>query len=255
MATTELDQACADAVELARVAAQRRSGVFGVGEHLGVEAEDTRVATHYFACTHPGYPGWRWSVTVARASRARTVTVSEVLMVPGEGSLLAPPWVPWADRISAGDILPGTLLPPAPDDTRLVPGYTGGENAADADPAEWAQTRAVVSELGLGRAKLLSEEGRDQTVERWMAGDGGPDNQMTQLSPALCETCGFMIGIAGKLGRVFGVCANQFSPSDGQIVAHDHGCGGHSDAPAPKRGVKLGVPVWDTMSVDHALFD
>ena len=255
MPVLELDQACAEAVEAARAAAERRCGVFGVGEHLGVDAEDTRVATHYFACTHPGYPGWRWSVTVTRASRARVVTVNEVTMVPGDGALLAPSWVPWSARLDAGDITPGTLLPAPADDLRLVPGYTGGASAADTDPTELAATRAVVAELGLGRERLLSPQGRDEAVERWAAGSGGPDNAMTRQAPAPCETCGFFISLTGSVGRVFGVCANRFSPQDGEVVSRDHGCGGHSDVPSPHRGVDLGVPVWDTISIDEAIFD
>ena len=255
MPVLELDQACAEAVDLARAAAERRSGVFGVGEHLGAQADDTRVATHYFACTHPGYPGWRWSVTVVRASRARVVTVNEVTMVPGDDSLLAPRWVPWSARVDAGDIVPGTLLPAPPDDPRLVPGYTGGVDAADADPAEFAQTRAVVAELGLGRERLLSPQGRDEAVERWIAGSGGPDNAMAKQAPAPCEACGFFVSLAGSLGRVFGVCANRFSPQDGEVVSRDHGCGGHSDVPTARRGVELGVPVWDTISIDQTIFD
>ena len=93
-----VDEACAGAVDIALAAAQRRAGVMTVGEHLGSVGEDTRVATHYFGCTHPGYRGWRWSVTVVRAARAKVVTVSEVCLVPGEGSLVAPSWVPWACR-------------------------------------------------------------------------------------------------------------------------------------------------------------
>ena len=48
------------------------------------------MVTHFFACPHPGYQGWRWSVTVARASRAKVVTVDEVVLLPGEGALLGP---------------------------------------------------------------------------------------------------------------------------------------------------------------------
>ena len=62
------DQACADAVDLARAAAVELAGAKGVGEHLGCVAEDERVATHSFACLSPAYLGWNWSVTVARAS-------------------------------------------------------------------------------------------------------------------------------------------------------------------------------------------
>lgn len=254
-ATIELDAACAQAVDVARAAAVRRAGVFEVGEHLGVEADDTRVATHYFACDHPAYPGWRWAVTVVRASRQRVVTVDEVTMLPSEGALLAAPWVPWADRVAGGDITPGVLMPTPDDDPRLEPGYTGGDAARDADPAELSQIRAVIAELGLGRERVLSPYGRDLAATRWVAGAGGPDNAMTQQAPAACETCGYFVALSGSLGRVFGVCANEFSPSDGAVVSHDHGCGGHSDVPEQKMEIDLGQPVWDTISIDEGLFD
>ncbi len=251
----ELDQAVADAVDVARKAAERRCGMMGVGEHLGVVPEDTRVATHYFAVDHPGYVGWRWSVTLVRASRARVVTVNEVCMVPGEGSLLAPVWVPWADRIEPGDVAPGVLMPTPDNDPRLEAGFTGGENAQDADPAEWSQVRAVVAELGLGRERVLSEFGRDEAVERWSDGDGGPHNQMTKQAPGLCTDCAYFVRLSGRLGRSFGVCANAYSPQDGAVVTVDHGCGAHSDVVEAQRGVELPRPVWDTMAIDDLLFD
>lgn len=251
----ELDKACADAVDVARNAAEARSGVMTVGEHLDVFAEDTRVATHLFAVEHPGYAGWRWSVTVARASRARAVTVDEVCMVPGRDALLAPAWVPWAERVEAGDVSPGVLMPTADNDPRLEAGFTGGESARDEDPAEWAQTRAVVAELGLGRERIISSFGRDEAVERWIAGEGGPDNAMTKQAPGLCVDCGYFVRLAGDLGRTFGVCANAFSPQDGGVVSIDHGCGAHSDVVEAQRGVDLPRPVWDTISVDEMLFD
>lgn len=251
----ELDAACAAAVDVALAAARARSGVMTVGEHVGVVPEGTRVATHYFACTHPGYPGWRWSVTVARASRAKVVTIDEVCLVPGEGSLLAPPWVPWAERIQAGDVAPGILMPTADDDPRLEAGFTGGDHARDADPAEWQQMRAVVAELGLGRERVLSGFGRDEAADRWVDGDGGPHNAMTRQAPGACQECAYFIRLAGALGQHFGVCANEYSPRDGAIVTVDHGCGAHSDVVEPSRDGDLPRPVWDTIGVDELIFD
>lgn len=251
----DLDTACADAVELARSAAEGRAEHMGVGDHLAVEAEDSRVATHYFACEHPGYRGWRWAVTVARAARARVVTVSEVVLLPGEGALVAPAWVPWADRIEADDVTPGVLMPTADNDPRVEAGFTGGDAARDADPAEWHATRAVVAELGLGRERVLSSYGRDEASERWMEGDGGPFNAMTRQAPGICQECAFFIRLTGSLGRQFGACANQYSPQDGQVVSVDHGCGAHSDVVEPERGVDLPRPVWDTITTDEFLFD
>ncbi len=251
----ELDLACAEAVDVARDAAIARADMAGVGDHLGVRVEGTRVATHYFAVEHPGYPGWRWAVTVVRAARAKVVTVSEVVMLPGDGSLLAAAWVPWAERIEAGDITPGVLLPTADNDPRVEAGFTGGDTARDADPAEWQATRAVIAELGLGRERVLSAYGRDEAAERWIAGDGGPSNAMTKQAPGQCVDCAYWVRLSGSLGRTFGACANEFSPSDAQVVSVDHGCGAHSDVVEAQRGVDLPRPVWDTISVDDLLFD
>jgi hypothetical protein len=41
-------------------------------------------------------------------------------------------------------------MPTADNDPRVEAGFTGGDTARDADPAEWQATRAVVAELGLG---------------------------------------------------------------------------------------------------------
>lgn len=254
MAAPVIDQACADAVDLARAAADRRSDAFGVGKHLGVEFEDTRVATHYFECDHPAYPGWRWAVTVARASRARHVTVDEVTLVPGTSALLPPAWVPWEDRVVAGDLVPGVVMPTDPSDPRLEPGFTGGELAADQDPVEWSFTRGVAFELGLGRERVLSPEGRDLAATRWLDGDGGPFNEMTDQAPAKCDSCGYFIGLSGQMGRLFGACANEYSPSDGRVISRQHGCGGHSDVAVPAPQDRPATPVWDTISVDTSLF-
>jgi hypothetical protein len=97
------------------------AGADVVGEYSGVFAEDERVATHLFACLDRAYPGWRWAVTVNRASRAKIVTVSETVLLPGPESLLAPPWVPWSERVRPGDLGVGDLMPADEDDERLVP--------------------------------------------------------------------------------------------------------------------------------------
>lgn len=251
----KLDAVTAQAVDQAREAALGFAKDFGVGEHLGVVADDERCVTHLFACEHPGYAGWRWAVSMARASRGRVATINEVELIPGEASLVAPRWVPWENRIQGGDISPGMLLPTEDNDPRLEPGFTGGELAADAEPAEWAQTRAVVSELGLGRERVMSRHGRDLAVERWLEGEGGPDTPMARQAPGNCATCGYFLRLQGSVGMQFGVCANEFSPSDGRAVSLDHGCGGHSDVAAEERGIELPDPVFNTIETDRILFD
>ncbi len=252
----KLDQVCADAVDLAREAAEAEAGPGQVGEHLGVQAEGERVVSHYFACQHAGYRGWRWSVTVARASRAKRATVDEVVLLPSEHALLAPTWVPWSERIEPGDVGPGVLMPTPDDDPRLEPGFTGGEDAADADPADAHITRALVAELGLGRERVLSVQGRAEAAERWLEGPGGPDNESTRQAPASCVSCAYFVRLQGGLGRLFGACTNVWSPRDGAVVSIDHGCGGHSDVVAEQREAELPAPVWETVPMsDASLFD
>lgn len=252
--TPKADPALRDAVDLAREAALEAATIFGVGEHLRTTTDGDRLMTHWFACPHEGYQGWLWSVTLSRASRAKAVTVNEVALVPGPEALVAPRWIPYAERIQAGDVAPGIVFPTPDDDPRLMPGYTGGELAADTDPAEASHVRAVVAELGLGRERVLSDVGRTEAAERWIAGEGGPDNAMTKQAPGPCASCGYFVRLQGTLGAVFGVCANVYSASDGRVVSVDHGCGAHSDVVSEERGIELNAPVWDTISIDDSLF-
>ncbi len=130
------DRLCADAVALAREVAEQAAHPQRLGAHLGVEAEGDRLVTHFFASEDPGYPGWRWGVTLTRASRSKQVTVDEVALTPGPDALLAPEWVPWSERLRPGDLRPGDLLPAEFDDTRLEPGYLppAGELPPDQEP-------------------------------------------------------------------------------------------------------------------------
>lgn len=248
--TRKADAACVDAVDVARAAAIDVAGADRVGDHLGHDVEGDRIVTHYFECTSPGYRGWRWSVTVARASRAKAVTVDECVLLPGSDAVLAPPWVPWEERVTPGDLGPGDLMPTTDDDPRLVPGFTG----ADQDPDPLA-TKEILDELGLGRAWVLSPEGRDDAAHRWRQGLGGPDTEIARAAPASCETCGFMVRLAGALGRVFGVCANDRTPFDGQVVSYDHGCGAHSDVRVHQVQFGQPEPVFDTMSYEPVAHD
>jgi hypothetical protein len=217
---SEPDAALSAALELARSAAVEVGGD-AVGEHLGADADGERIVTHRFASSLPGYVGWYWAVTLARAPRARSATVDEVVLLPGGDALRAPEWVPWHERLRPGDLSPGDLLPPAPDDPRLVPAYVRSD-----DPA----VEAVAFELGLGRARVMSREGRLDTAERWHDGETGPDTPMARQAPGHCGTCGFLLPLAGALQAGFGVCGNEITSTDGRVVSVEYGCGAHSEA-------------------------
>jgi Protein of unknown function (DUF3027) len=245
------DTVAVAAVELARAALLEDVPAVDVGEHLGTVVEGERLVTHLFACTRRGYAGWRWSVTVARASRQKTVTVCESVLIPGEDAIVAPPWVPYRERIQPGDLSPGDLLPVGDDDPRLVPTYSFGDDPLDAD--EKAQVRSVAAELGLGRVRTLSMEGRELAAERWYDGAAGPASPIAQSAPDSCRSCGFLVRIAGSLADSFGVCANGDANDDGRVVSFDHGCGAHSEVRIARKHEPppLPEPVHDTLTDDE----
>lgn len=223
---TDAPPALRDAVDLARSAAvEEAAAEVGddsagtVGEYLGHQPEYDGALTHLFAAELPGYRGWRWAVTVAWVGDDAPVTVSEAVLLPGPQALVAPAWVPWDQRVQPSDLKPGDLLPHPPDDPRLVPAYAQSE-----DPA----VEEVATEIGLGRERVLSVAGRDEAAQRWQDGEHGPHADLARSAPATCGTCGFLLPLAGAMRGAFGVCANEFSPADAQVVAVGFGCGAHS---------------------------
>jgi hypothetical protein len=245
------DSVAMAAVDTARDALLEDVDAADVGDHLGAVVEGERLVTHQFACTRRGYAGWRWSVTVTRATRQKTVTVCEIVLIPGDEAIVAPEWVPYRERIQPGDLSPGDLLPVSDDDPRLVPTYSFGDDPLDTD--EKAQVRRVASELGLGRVRTLSVEGRDMAAQRWYDGDGGPTSPLAQAAPDTCRSCGFLIRIAGPLADSFGVCANGDANDDGRAVSLDHGCGAHSEVRLARKHEPqpLPDPVHDTLTDDE----
>jgi hypothetical protein len=215
----EPDPALAGALDLARAAAVQEAGD-EVGAHVGVQPEDDASATHLFEADKPGYRGWCWAVTVAFAGPGTEVTVSEVVLLPGPDALVAPNWVPWQQRVQAGDLGVGDLLPTAPDDPRLVPAYLQSDDEA---------VEEVAHELGLGRVRVMSRTARQEAAERWQLGEFGPRSDMARSAPEHCGTCGFYLQVAGALRAAFGVCGNEISPADGRAVHAEYGCGAHSE--------------------------
>ncbi|MFY1697443.1 MULTISPECIES: DUF3027 domain-containing protein [unclassified Solwaraspora] len=220
---SRLDAVCAKAVDVAYAALAEAVDPAEIGDHLQAVAEGERLVTHLFECRLSGYQGWRWAVTVTRVSRSRQVTVCETVLLPGPDALLAPGWLPWHERLQPGDLGVGDLLPTSFDDDRLAPGYLQSD-----DPA----VEEVSWELGLGRSRVMSRQGRADTAQRWYDGEHGPQAPISTAAPATarCGTCGFYLQLAGALRQAFGVCGNVYAPDDGRVVSVDHGCGAHSEA-------------------------
>jgi hypothetical protein len=252
-----LDQVCADAVDLALAAAEDVAGIGEVGRHVGMLAEGDRVVTHLFECKERGYRGWNWAVTLTRAPRTKFVTLDETVLVAGDGSVLAPEWVPWSERLRPGDLGPGDLLPVAEDDARLVPAYTGQDEERPQAYREITRDSLPLMgfQLGLGRPRVLSREGREEAAERWHEGEFGPHSPMAQAAPARCSGCGFLAPLAGMLGQGFGVCTNEIAPSDGRVVSLDFGCGAHSEAAVVPATHPTSEPVVDEYVYDTVTFE
>ena len=213
-----------NALELARNAAIEDSGdPKFVGTLVSIDQEDERIATYLFESALPGYSGWRWAVTIIKVDDQAAATIADVVLLPGEDSLLAPTWIPYKERLEPGDVGLGDIVPTSADDVRLVPGFA-------ALPGDEELSIAEQFEFGQGRARVLSIVGRDAASKRWYEGDRGPNTPIAQYAPMPCHTCGFFIPIAGSLRSAFGVCANSLSPEDARVVSFDHGCGAHSEA-------------------------
>ncbi|KTR25206.1 DUF3027 domain-containing protein [Curtobacterium citreum] len=88
-----------DVTELARKALLEVTPESTVGQPVGTVDEGDGVVSVQFSNRMPGYPGWRWTVSVAQVAGDEP-TVLEVELLPGDGSLLAPEWVPWSERLA-----------------------------------------------------------------------------------------------------------------------------------------------------------
>ena len=212
-------------LELARSAAIADAGNPElVGADVSVEIDDDgRVETYLFEANLAGYKGWRWCVTIAIVDKKSEPTICDVVVLPGPDALLAPEWVAYRDRIQPGDVGVGDIVPSSLDDTRLVPSVHSLIADEDLDAMQ-------VFDLGLGRTRVMSIEGRDQASKRWYESDRGPQSPIAQAAPKPCSSCAFFLPIAGSLRSSFGVCANAISPEDARVVSVDHGCGAHSEA-------------------------
>ncbi len=165
----DLESLLMGAVEQARAALTEFSSADAVGEYLGATSEDPSSVTHRFLANLAGYCGWQWAVVVAGYPGTGHATISELVLVPGPTALLAPRWVPWQDRVRSGDLGPGDLLAPPPDDPRLVPGYL-----ATGDPL----IDDTAAEIGFGRrqharppsrAASATASGRTCSSNTWAA--------------------------------------------------------------------------------------
>jgi hypothetical protein len=101
--TGKPDAFLAAAVDVARAAIEGIAPAEQIGRHLAAKSEGDRLVTHLFESKLAGYGGWQWYAVLTRNSRSKVVTVDELGLLPSEDSILAPEWIPWAERVRPGD--------------------------------------------------------------------------------------------------------------------------------------------------------
>ncbi|WP_102194191.1 DUF3027 domain-containing protein [Microbacterium aurantiacum] len=95
----DADERLLGAHDLALDALREITPASTIGPAAGYLLEDDGSVSLRFENRLPGYPGWHWTVTVARVADAEP-TVLEIELLPGDGALLAPEWVPWVERLA-----------------------------------------------------------------------------------------------------------------------------------------------------------
>ena len=94
------DERLLGAVDQARTALLEITPAESIGDPLGHIVEGEHVLSLLFDCNLTGYPGWRWTVTLARVDEGSEPSVLEAELTPGDDALIAPEWVPWSDRLA-----------------------------------------------------------------------------------------------------------------------------------------------------------
>jgi hypothetical protein len=172
-----------------------------VGELIAVEEVEPGVVDVRFGCTLAAYAGWHWTVSTADLPDQEP-TVLEVELLPGDGALLAPPWVPWTERLAEWRRQHPDEHPP-------------GEPVDDADEADDAEHD---DEADLDEDDLAIDDGIDELDETELENEEGPEAAAQDPGDDSDED-------DDSDGEVGSEDDDDFGPSDG----HDHDSDHDSD--------------------------
>jgi hypothetical protein len=136
----------ADHKTFAYNAAVESSSRNAVGFFIESIEEDEGVVTYLFEGKLKGYQGWRWSVSIFQGEGDVAPTVSEVLLVPGPDSLVAPDWVPWSERLADYKALQAELEAQAALDAEESEDSEEGDDSDDADGVDEDSTEDLTEE-------------------------------------------------------------------------------------------------------------
>ncbi len=144
---------------------------FSTGTFIEVVDEGDFTETYLFESKQKGYVGWRWAVVVF-APKGQEPTVSEVLLVPGPDSLVAPDWVPWSERLADYKALQAELEAQAALDADEADEAEEIDDADESDASNAAEEASHVGEVPAepdADNKATEAEVGDQDVEELAA--------------------------------------------------------------------------------------
>jgi hypothetical protein len=93
-----------------------------VGEFVVAHDDGDNITDFRFASRVRGYENWQWSVTLFHDEELDSWTVDESSLIPAEGALLPPQWIPWKDRLRPEDLSVTDSLGTEADDPRIEQG-------------------------------------------------------------------------------------------------------------------------------------
>lgn len=125
-----------DVRSIAQHAAEEHAPHAAVGAFIESKSEEDGSQTFMFESRLKGYVGWRWSVNVFEDQKTHEVTISEVLLLPGEDALVAPDWVPWSERLADYKALQAELAAQGAADAAEAGDSEDSEDSDDDDDSE-----------------------------------------------------------------------------------------------------------------------
>jgi len=131
-----------------------------VGEFIEAIHDEEFATSYLFESLLKGYKGWRWSVTLTQTDAKHEATVSEILMLAGPDSVVAPKWVPWSERLADYKALQAALEEQARVEAELEAQNTVVANTAD-QPVDPPVEQAAEEEL-LSSAEVTEHDDAEQ---------------------------------------------------------------------------------------------
>lgn len=156
-----------------------------IGEFIEAIHDEEFVTSYLFDSQLKGYKGWRWSVTLTQTDAKHEPTVSEIVMLAGPDSVVAPKWVPWSERLADYKALQAALEEQAKAEAELEAQAAadleataeGDEPVVDESPSEDAEAvepkkksvpAAEVAEHDDAKQDSDDAAGKPQKRLRWL---------------------------------------------------------------------------------------